>query len=155
MLISRNFVVLSSKLQRWALPILLSIFRYAILIGYRKNKKMKKWHCIHPFLKKTSFSWGKSTHPFSQSIPPPPRPNHPSCELWEGEGEINRGVGGCFFPHENDVFLCFCKVSEVSEYRVSNPGILKSIGVSVSDTGVEVLEDQVSDTEKSIGCHLC
>jgi hypothetical protein len=29
---------------------------------------------------------------------------------------------------------------------------LKSIGGSVSDTGVEVSEDQVSDTEKSIGC---
>jgi hypothetical protein len=55
----------------------------------------------------------------------------------------------CFFPH--DVFLCFCKVSE---YRVpvSDPGILKSIGVPVSDTGVEVSEDRVSDTEKSIGC---
>jgi hypothetical protein len=48
-----------------------------------------------------------------------------------------------------DVFLCFCKVSE---YRVSDPGILKSIGVSVSNTGVEVSEDGVSDTEKSIGC---
>jgi hypothetical protein len=48
--------------------------------------------------------------------------------------------------------LCFCKVSEVSEYRVSDPGILKSIGVSVSDTGVELSEDRVSDTEKSIGC---
>jgi hypothetical protein len=38
------------------------------------------------------------------------------------------------------------------EYRVSDPGILKSIGVSVSDTGVEVSEDRGSDTEKSIGC---
>jgi hypothetical protein len=43
------------------------------------------------------------------------------------------------------------EVSEVSEYRVSDPGILKSLGVSVSDTGVEVSEDRVSDTEKSIG----
>jgi hypothetical protein len=34
------------------------------------------------------------------------------------------------------------------------PGLLKSIGVSVSDTGVEVpvSEDRVSDTEKSIEC---
>jgi hypothetical protein len=45
--------------------------------------------------------------------------------------------------------LCFYKVSE---YRVSDPRILKSIRVLVSDTGVEVSEDQVSDTEKSIGC---
>jgi hypothetical protein len=41
---------------------------------------------------------------------------------------------------------------KVSEYRVLYPQILKSIRVSVSDTSVEVSEDQVSDTEKSIGC---
>jgi hypothetical protein len=40
----------------------------------------------------------------------------------------------------------------VLEYRVSDPGILKSIGVLVSDTGIEVSEDRVSDTENSIGC---
>jgi hypothetical protein len=61
---------------------------------------------------------------------------------------LGEGGGVCFFPHENDVFLCFGKVWE---YRVSDPGILKSIGVSVSVTGVEVSEDRVSDTEKSIG----
>jgi hypothetical protein len=49
-------------------------------------------------------------------------------------------------------FLCFWQVSEVSEHRVSDPGILKSIGVSVSNTGAEVSEDRVSDSEKSIGC---
>jgi hypothetical protein len=64
-----------------------------------------------------------------------------------------RGEGGfAFFLMKMTFFLCFCKVSEVSEYRVSDPGILKSIGVSVSNTGVEVSEDRVSDTEKSIGC---
>jgi hypothetical protein len=45
------------------------------------------------------------------------------------------------FPHENDVFLYSGKVSEVSEYRVSDPGMLKSIGVLVSDTSAEVSED--------------
>jgi hypothetical protein len=58
----------------------------------------------------------------------------------EGLGE----VGFAFFLMKITFFLCFCKVSE---YRVSDPGILKSIRVSVSDTGVEVSEDQVSDTE--------
>jgi hypothetical protein len=33
-----------------------------------------------------------------------------------------------------------------------DPGILKSIEVSVSNTGVEVSEDRISDTEKNIGC---
>jgi hypothetical protein len=64
-----------------------------------------------------------------------------------------RGGGGfAFFLMKMTFFLYFCKVLEISEYRVLDPGILKSIGVSVLNTGVEVSEDQVLDTEKSIGC---
>jgi hypothetical protein len=38
------------------------------------------------------------------------------------------------------------------EYRVSDYKILKSIGVSISNTGIEVSEYRISNTEKSIGC---
>jgi hypothetical protein len=38
------------------------------------------------------------------------------------------------------------------DYRVSDYKILKSIGVSISNTGIEVSEYRISNTEKSIGC---
>jgi hypothetical protein len=38
------------------------------------------------------------------------------------------------------------------EYRVSDYKIFKSIGVSISNTGIEVSEYRISNTEKSIGC---
>jgi hypothetical protein len=49
-----------------------------------------------------------------------------------------------------DTYRIQKKVSKYRTSKVSEDQI--SIGVSVSDTGVEVLEDRVSDTEKSIGC---
>jgi hypothetical protein len=44
------------------------------------------------------------------------------------------------------------KESIVIEYRVSYCKILKSIGVSISNTGYGVSEYRISNTEKSIGC---
>jgi hypothetical protein len=38
------------------------------------------------------------------------------------------------------------------EYRVSDRKILESIGISISNTGTEVSEYRISNTEKSIGC---
>jgi hypothetical protein len=44
------------------------------------------------------------------------------------------------------------KESIVIEYRVSDYKFQKSIGVSISNTGPEVSEYRISNTEKSIGC---
>jgi hypothetical protein len=38
------------------------------------------------------------------------------------------------------------------EYRVSDYKFQKSIGVSISNTGIEVSEYQISNKKKSIGC---
>jgi hypothetical protein len=56
------------------------------------------------------------------------------------------------------VLIC-CFASKVTfnksidiEYRVSDYKIQKSIGVSISNTGIEVSDYRMSNTEKSIGC---
>jgi hypothetical protein len=108
-----------------------------------------------------------------------PAPQHctygMSAHLWEPHDSLSN----LFIPHTGTVYsytyrLIPIKLSSFSrlnsvlrsclkgdmikkksidiEYRVSNCKIMKCIGVSISNTGIEVSEKRISNREKSIVC---